>query len=31
MGTPLESPELFDLRMSEKARSLFDRVTQFLE
>ena len=31
MGTPLESPELFDLRMSEEARSLFDRVTTFIE
>ncbi len=31
MSTPIESPELFDLRMSEEARSLFDRVTQFLE
>jgi acyl-CoA dehydrogenase len=31
MGTPLEPPELFDLRMSEGARPLFDRVTTFLE
>ena len=27
MGTPVEPPELFDLRMSEAARPLFDRVT----
>ncbi len=31
MGTPQESPELFDLRMSEEARPLMKRVTQFLE
>ncbi len=31
MGTPQESPELFDLRMSEDARPLLKRVTQFLE
>ncbi len=31
MGTPQESPELFDLRMSEEARPLLKRVTQFLE
>lgn len=31
MGTPQESPELFDLRMSEEARPLYKRVTQFLE
>ena len=31
MGTPQESPELFDLRMSEEARPLMERVTQFLE
>src|SRR5688572_11714755 len=31
MSTPVEPPELFDLRMSEAARPLFDRVVQFLE
>ncbi len=31
MGKPQESPELFDLRMSEEARPLMKRVTQFLE
>jgi acyl-CoA dehydrogenase len=31
MGTPQESPDLFDLRMSEEARPLMKRVTQFLE
>ncbi len=31
MGTPQESPELFDLRMSEDAQPLMKRVTQFLE
>ncbi|MEX2294194.1 MAG: acyl-CoA dehydrogenase family protein [Acidimicrobiales bacterium] len=31
MSTPEESPELFDLRMSEAARPLLKRVTQFLE
>ncbi|MDE0803066.1 MAG: acyl-CoA dehydrogenase family protein [Acidimicrobiales bacterium] len=31
MGTPQESPELFDLRMSESARPLMERVTRFLE
>ncbi|HVV37254.1 MAG TPA: acyl-CoA dehydrogenase family protein [Acidimicrobiales bacterium] len=31
MSTPIEPPELFDLRMSEAARPLFDRVTAFLE
>jgi acyl-CoA dehydrogenase len=31
MGTPQESPDLFDLRMSEEARPLLKRVTQFLE
>ena len=31
MGTPVESPELFDLRMSDSARELFARVVQFLE
>ncbi len=31
MGTPVEPPELFDLRMSAEARELFGRVTQFLE
>ena len=31
MATPQESPELFDLRMSQEARPLLKRVTQFLE
>ncbi len=31
MTTPLETPELFDLRMSEGARELYDRVVQFLQ
>ncbi len=31
MATPVESSELFDLRMSEEARPLLKRVTQFLE
>ena len=31
MSTPIEPPELFDLRLSEAARPLFDRVVQFLE
>jgi len=31
MSTPEESPELFDLRMSDAARPLLKRVTQFLE
>jgi acyl-CoA dehydrogenase len=31
MGTPEESAELFDLRMSEEARPLLKRVTEFLE
>jgi len=31
MGTPEESAELFDLRMSEEAKPLFKRVVQFLE
>jgi acyl-CoA dehydrogenase len=31
MGTPEEPAELFDLRMSEEARPLFDRVVRFLE
>jgi acyl-CoA dehydrogenase len=31
MSSPVEPPELFDLRMSEAARPLFDRVTKFLE
>src|SRR2546425_383263 len=31
MGTPEESAELFDLRMSEAARPLLKRVTDFLE
>ena len=31
MGTPQEPAELFDLRMSEEARPLLKRVTQFLE
>ncbi|HSP04006.1 MAG TPA: acyl-CoA dehydrogenase family protein [Acidimicrobiales bacterium] len=31
MGTPEEPAELFDLRMSEEAKPLLKRVTQFLE
>ena len=31
MTSPLEHPELFDLRMSEEARPLYDRVVAFLE
>ena len=31
MGNPELPPELFDLRMSEEARPLYKRVTQFLE
>ena len=31
MGTPEEPAELFDLRMSEEARPLFERVVRFLE
>ena len=31
MGTPEEPSELFDLRMSEEAKPLLKRVTQFLE
>ncbi len=31
MSSPLDNPELFDLRMSDRARDLFDRVTKFLE
>ena len=31
MTSPLEHPELFDLRMSDAARPLFDRVVAFLE
>ncbi|MDZ7675700.1 MAG: acyl-CoA dehydrogenase family protein [Acidimicrobiales bacterium] len=31
MGTPQEPAELFDLRMSEEARPLLKRVSQFLE
>ena len=31
MATPVEPPDLFDLRMSEDARPLLKRVTQFLE
>ncbi len=31
MTSPLEHPELFDLRMSDAARPLYDRVVAFLE
>jgi len=31
MGTPEEPAELFDLRMSEEAKPLFERVVRFLE
>jgi len=31
MSSPVEPPELFDLRMSEAARPLFDRVAKFLD
>ena len=31
MGTPPEPTELFDLRMSEEAQGLYDRVVTFLE
>ncbi len=31
MSSPLDNPELFDLRMSEAVRPLFDRVVAFLD
>jgi acyl-CoA dehydrogenase len=31
MGTPVEPAELFDLRISEEAKPLLERVTRFLE
>ncbi|MDP1795442.1 MAG: acyl-CoA dehydrogenase family protein, partial [Acidimicrobiales bacterium] len=31
MSSPLDNPELFDLRMSDEVRPLFDRVVTFLD